>query len=155
MGMDAYLPWVMAVLGALGFFITWNRIVVGVTQAIGVIKTNTSKMVTDETEKITKQFSIEIIEMTKALNRLSEKFEEDQRTQDNRFGETAMSIRQYVAIVEKEMHQIEIWGRDNYILKSDFLLAVSRIELAIKEMHGEMKNDLKDLSYKVEHKMPD
>lgn len=128
-------------LGVLGFLLTWTGMVVAVTKAVTSIKTDTAEKIAQETTKITDR-----------LNRLSEQFEEDQRTQDNRYGEVAMSIRQYVSNVEKEMHQIEIWGRDNFVLKSDFVKAVDRLEKAMTNMAADIKTDLRTIFDRMEEK---
>jgi len=67
------------------FLLTWTGMVVAVTRAVTSIKLDTAEKMTQETTKITERIDV-----------LSRQFEEDQRTQDNRFGEVALSIRQYV-----------------------------------------------------------
>lgn len=124
--------WIVVGLGVLGFFLTWTGMVVAVTRAVSSIKEDTGNRITTETAKITEQ-----------LKEISDRFEADQRTQDNRYGEVATAIRQYVANVEKEMHQIEIWGRDNFVLKSDFKDALGRVESAIANMGAIIREELK------------
>ena len=58
-------------------------------------------------------------------------------------------MRQYIANVEKEMHQIEIWGRDNFVLKSEFVKATDSIRADIKAMAADIKADIRDLTTSV------
>lgn len=132
--------WVVIALGVAGFFLTWTGMVVSVTRAVATIKEDTAERVSTETEKITSR-----------LNKLSEQFELDQRTQDSRFGEVALSIRQYIANVEKEMHQIEIWGRDNFVLKTDYVEAMRRLERSIEKMASDVRDNFKDLGDKIDN----
>lgn len=158
--MEHIPPWLNVGLGVAGFLLTWGGIWYSWGKIVGSINVNTAtqiallkedfsakldKLKEDTAEKVASETS----EIKSSIAELSHRFDEDQRIQDNRFGEVAIAIREYVAKVEKEMHQIEIWGRDNYVLKSDFLLAAQRIEMAIKEMRGEIKDDIKSLDKKV------
>jgi hypothetical protein len=132
------------VLGASGFLVTWTGTVIGLTKSVAAIKSDTSERLADETSLISDK-----------ITKLTEHFEADQRTQDSRFGEVALSIRQYVANVEKEMHQIEIWGRDNFVLKSDFIDTAKRLEAAIDRMSSDIKTDLRRLANKLDERSTD
>ena len=125
-----FFQWVTLGLGVAGFLLTWTAMIISMTRAVGAIKDSTDEKITEETSKITERIS-----------KLATQFDEDQRTQDHNFGETALSIRQYVANVEKEMHQIEIWGRDNFVLKSDFLALMKRVEDSLSRLSSEIKTD--------------
>ncbi len=137
--MQVEQQWVIVGLGVLGFFLTWTGMVISVTRAVSAIKSDTSEKIAIETTKITDR-----------LNEIHAQFEEDQRTQDNRFGEVALSIRQYVANVEKEMHQIEIWGRDNFVLKSDYVEAMRRLERIMEKMASDVAGNFKSLGDKID-----
>jgi predicted NBD/HSP70 family sugar kinase len=131
--------WIVLLLGAAGFIITWTRTTVTVTRAVDKIQMDTAEKISEETNKVTER-----------LGKMMEQFEQDQRTQDNRFGEVGLSIRQYIVNVEKEMHQIEIWGRDNFVLKSDFMKATERLEHAIKDMAADIRTDMRTLASKID-----
>lgn len=141
--------WIIVGLGVIGFLLTWTGMVVSVTRAVSAIKTDTSVAVTTIKEDTAKEVASETSKITARLNEMIDRFEEDQRSQDNRFGEVALSIRQYVANVEKEMHQIEIWGRDNFVLKSDFFKALDRVEDAINRMGTNIREELKSLREEI------
>jgi uncharacterized protein YjbJ (UPF0337 family) len=78
------------------------------------------------------------------VEKLEEKFEDSQRTQDHNYGEVGAALRQYISNVEKQLREIEIWGRDNYVQKGEFEKATDRLEAAIKEWGADIKEDLRD-----------
>src|SRR6266403_3539951 len=123
--------WIALVLGAAGFVITWTRTAVSITRAVDKIESDTTSKITSELAKIMEQFN------------------EDQKTQDNRVAEVGLSVRQYIANVEKEMHQIEIWSRDHFVLKADFMKTAERLENAITNMTSDIKSDLRLLTTKI------
>jgi hypothetical protein len=53
-------------------------------------------------------------------------------------------MRQYIADVEKKVREVEIYGRDNYVQKSEFEKATNSIRADIKEMAADIKSDLRD-----------
>lgn len=124
--------WVTLGLGVAGFVLTWTGMLISIAKAVGQIKTSTDDKIASETKTITDR-----------ITKLSEQFEEDQRKQDNSFGEIALGIRQYVNSVEKQIHMVEIWSRDNFVLKSDFMLAIERLS-------AEMKDNFKTLMAKLD-----
>ncbi|MGF6426500.1 hypothetical protein [Bradyrhizobium elkanii] len=76
---------------------------------------------------------------------LEAKFEGDQRTQDHNFGEVGAAMRQYIADVEKKVREVEIYGRDNYVKKDEFVRATDSIRADIKALGAEIKSDLKGM----------
>lgn len=137
--MDQLTPfqWATLVLGFLGFAATWTGGVVAITSAVKKIQEDSSKRVTEETDKIGGK-----------LQAMAERFSEDQKTQDHNFGEVGSAIRQYIADVEKKVREVEIWGRDNYAMKDD----VRDILKDIKDMRADIKSDLRDLTAKIEQR---
>jgi hypothetical protein len=159
----SFFQWMTLGLGLAGFLITWTGTIVALTRAVTTIKSDTSEKISTETAAITEKMAAnktdllekvgtETAAISDKITRLTEHFETDQRSQDNRFGEVALAIRQYVANVEKEMHAIEIWGRDNFVLKSDFTDTARRLEAAIDRMSIDIKTDLRALSSKIDKK---
>jgi len=122
--------WATLILGALGFAVTWTVGVVGVTKAVESIKTYATEKLGTEIEK------------------LSNRFDEDQKTQDHNFGEVGAAMRQYIADVEKKVREVEIWGRDNYAMKDD----VRDILKDIKDMRADIKSDFRDLNAKIDQR---
>ncbi len=53
-------------------------------------------------------------------------------------------MRQYIADVEKKVREVEIYGRDTYVQKSEFDKATDRLEAAIKAWGADIKEDLRD-----------
>lgn len=157
----SFFQWMTLGLGAVGFLITWTGTVIGLTKSVNAIRSDTSEKIATETAAITEKVAkartdmmekivSEMAAIIDKITKLTEHFEADQRVQDNRFGEVALSIRQKVADVEKEMHQIEIWGRDNFVLKADFLDTAKRLEDAINRMSSDIKTDLRAMSAKMD-----
>ncbi len=130
--MDATL--IAAAAFALNFIVQ----VVGGVWAVASIKADLTKQIGEERE-----------ETLKSIAGLREQFLKDQKAQDHNFGEVGAAMRQYIANVEKEMHAIEIWGRDNYVLKSEFAKATDSIREDIKAMAADIKTDIRDLASKV------
>lgn len=133
--------WAALVLGVLGFGVTWTMGVIGLTRAVENIKQDTTEKVAAASKSLTAQ--IEAIRV---------EFFTEQKSQDHNFGEVGAAMREYIAKVEREMHQIEIWGRDNFVLKEDFMKATDRIEAAILNMASELKTDLRGLTAKIDNK---
>lgn len=131
--------WLVLGLGFLGFLVTWTGGIAGVIRAVGKIKDDTSAKVAAESKAILAR-----------ITTLVDQFNDEQKLQDQRYGEVAAAMRQKIADVEKEMHQIEIWGRDNYVLKSEFIQATDQIREDIKEMAADIKFDLRRLADKIE-----
>ncbi len=115
--------------------------IVGAVWAVANIKADFAKQIAAEREETMTGFA-----------ELKAEFLRDQKAQDHNFGEVGAAMRQYIANVEKEMHEIEIWGRDNFVLKDDFVKATDRLEDAIKSMTADIKTDLRGLTAKIDGK---
>ena len=118
--------WVTLGLGALGFLGTWILGAFRLGSAVEQMKAAVKKQIDDERDKM---------EM---------RFESDQETQNQRFGEVAAAMRQYITEVEKKVREVEIWSRDNFVQKSEFEKATDRLTDAIKSMGADIKEDLRD-----------
>lgn len=136
--MENIPQWVTVGLGVVGFFVTWTGIAIGWGKAVGTITSEIKEYTSDKISSETKKIQDD-------LRGLTEHFEDSQRTQDSNVSEVIFSIRQYVANVEKEMHQIEIWGRDNYVQKPEFSAALNRIEEGMRIMAREVRADIRAL----------
>ena len=140
MGGTAF-QWAALVLGVIGFGVTWTGGVIAITRFAEKIKLDTSEKVTAASDVHHAQ-----------LADLRSEFLREQKQQDHNFGEVGAAMRQYIANVEKEMHEIEIWGRDNFVLKDAFEKATDRLEAAIQGMAASIKSDFKDLNVKIDQK---
>jgi hypothetical protein len=78
------------------------------------------------------------------LEKIKSEFLEEQRNQDHNFGEVGAAMRQYIADVEKKVREVEIYGRDHYVQKSEFEKATNSIRADIREMAADIKTDLRD-----------
>ncbi len=109
--------------------------------AVAKIKADINEKISSEREETTKQIAA-----------LRSEFFREQQSQDHNFGEVGAAMRQYIATVEKMVHEVEIWGRDNFVLKSDFAKATDKIETAISTMAADIKADFKALNQKIDAK---
>ena len=115
--------WVTVGLGALGFLITWSGMWFGAGIFVEKLRGELKEHVETERDKV-------IV----LIRELEGKFEDEQKSQDRKFGEVGAAMRQYTADVEKKQREIEIWGRDNYVQKSEF---------------ETMRQDIKDLARSI------
>jgi hypothetical protein len=113
--------------------------IIGLVWAVAKIKAELTTQIAAEREETMGQFAI-----------LRAEFVREQRSQDHNFGEVGAAMRQYIANVEKEMHEIEIWSRDNFVLKDDFVKATDGLSKAIKDMAADIKMDFRDLNIKID-----
>ncbi len=151
-----FYQWVTFGFGIAGFLITWigGGIggVIAMTRAIETIKQDVSQRIADEVLARTKALSDAVQARNDELEELRREFTDAQRTQDHNFGEMGAALRRFIETVEKEMHNIEIWGRDNYVQKGEFEKATDSIRADIREMGSEIKTDLRALTAKIDAK---
>ncbi|MGX1418303.1 MULTISPECIES: hypothetical protein [Bradyrhizobium] len=126
--------WVTLGLGALGFLVTWLLGAFKVGRAVEQMRAAVREEIEQEREKV--------IEKIEDLER---RFDADQKTQDHNFGEVGAAMRQYIADVEKKVREVEIYGRDNYVKKDEFVRATDSIRADIKALGAEIKSDLKGM----------
>ena len=129
--------WIPIGLGALGFLITWSGMWFGAGLFLGKLREEFKEHVETERDKI--------VGLVRALE---DKFEDEQRAQDDRFGEVGAAMRQYTADVEKKQREIEIWGRDNYVKKSEF----ETMRQDIKDLARSIKDDFREVFAKIDAK---
>lgn len=131
--MTAY-QWLTIGLGAAGFLVTWAGMWFGIGRAVEQMKAALKRDIESERDHI-----VELID------RLEDKFADEQKTQDHNFGEVGAAMRQYIADIEKKVREVEIWGRDNYVQKTDFQSMIERLREDFKEAVGEIKEDIRQL----------
>lgn len=131
--------WVTIGLGALGFLITWTGMWFGAGRFVEQMRAEFKKHVGDERDKIVSE-----------IKKIEKDFHESQRDQDHNFGEVGAAMRQYIANVENKVREVEIWGRDNYVQKSEFEKATDRLADTIKSMGADIKADIRQLNEKIE-----
>lgn len=126
--------WATIVLGALGFLITWTGMWFGIGRAIEQMKAAVKKDIEAERDRI-----------VDLLRQLEDRFADEQKTQDHNFGEVGAAMRQYIANVEKQVREVEIWGRDHFVQKGDLREIVDQLRSDFKEAVGEIKDDMRAL----------
>ena len=127
--------WTMVSISVAGFLVTVGSVIGACVWAVARIKAGTDE-----------QIVAERMERTKAISEAMARFDNAQMSQDHNFGEVGLSLRRFIEEVEKEMHEIEMWGRDHYALKDD----VKDIRDDIKEMRNDIKDDFKELNAKID-----
>ncbi|MBR1230191.1 hypothetical protein JQ600_35440 [Bradyrhizobium sp. AUGA SZCCT0176] len=127
-----------------GFLITWTSGVIGLTRAVSRIKEDTSEKIASEELARTEAIAAASAARNEKMDGLRRDFNEAQRAQDNNVGEMGAALRRFIETVEKEMHAIEIWGRDNYVQKGEFERATDRMTEAIKAMGTDIKSDFRE-----------
>jgi hypothetical protein len=136
MGITGF-QWATLILGVLGFLITWTGLAIGWGRLIENIKHDTTQKVAAASADHADNLAALRVELM-ALH----------KDHADNVGEVGLSLRQKIADVEKEMHEIEIWGRDNYAVKDD----MREIMKDIKAMRAEIKTDFKELNAKIDAK---
>ncbi len=129
--------WAELALGVAGFGITWTTGVIGLTRAVENIKTDTTTKIDaarDDHDQALNALRVEVLAL--------------QKERDRNFGDVGVALRQKIADVEKEMHAIEIWGRDHYAVKDD----ISDIMAEIRAMRSDNKADFSALTAKIDAK---
>lgn len=67
------------------------------------------------------------------------------QTQDEVYREVAQGLRKFIELIEAEMHQIELWGRDHYVLKDDHTAALAEVRSDIRTLAKDIKIDFKEI----------
>lgn len=137
--------WAQLVFMVLGFLMTAGGIVAGCVWAVARVEKRADARIDKERERSDQLMKSHQEKMAIAMKDLANELASEQKTQASVTGEMGMSLRRYIEGVEKEMHKIEIWGRDNYVLKSDFLKATDRLEEAIKDLAVDIKKDFREV----------
>ena len=127
-----FYQWVTLGLCSIGFLVTW---------ILGAFKLGRS--VEQMRAAIQEEIEQERDEVIDKIEKLENKFEDDQRTQDRNFGEVNAAMRQYTADVEKKLREVEIYGRDNYVKIPDFEKAIDRMGETFKTAVTELKEDMR------------
>ena len=130
--------WVTLGLGALGFVATWILGAFKLGRAVEQMKASAHTELEEESDKIFSK-----IDLTE------NRFADDLRAQDHNFGEVGAAMRQYISDVEKKLREVEIWGRDNYVQKSEFEKATDQIRSDIRSLGADIKHDIRELNTKV------
>lgn len=133
--------WVTLGLGAFGFIGTWILGAFKLGRAVEQMRAGVREEIEEEREKIVEK-----------IEAMETRFEADQKSQDHNFGEVGAAMRQYIADVEKKVREVEIWGRDNYVQKSEFEKATDAIRADIRAMGADIKADIRGLNSKIDSK---
>jgi hypothetical protein len=124
--------WVTLGLGALGFLGTWILGAFRLGSAVEQMKAAVKKQIDDERDKIINK-----------IDAMETRFENDQETQNHRFGEIGAAMREKIASVENKLREVEIYGRDNYVKIPDFEKAIDRMGETIKDAVTDLKEDMR------------
>lgn len=131
--MKELYPWISIGVVIVGFVVQGFFGSFRLGRAVEQMKTALKHDIEDERDKILER-----------LEKIKAEFFEQQRNQDHNFGEVGAAMRQYIADVEKKVREVEIYGRDHYVQKSEFEKATNSIRADIREMAAGIKTDLRD-----------
>lgn len=126
--------WLPLGLGILGFLTTWILGAFKLGRAVEQMRAGVREEIEEEREKIIAK-----------IEELENKFDEEQDSQDHRFGEVGAAMRQYMADIEKKVREVEIYGRDHYVKIPDFERAIDRIGATFKAAIDELKEDIRHI----------
>ena len=139
--------WVAIGIAGIGFLIQGATALVMRTRDQEQIKQSIEKLIASEKLARTEALNRAVEDRDEELEKIVRDWNANQRAQDSAVGEMGLSLRRFIEAVEKEMHKIEIWGRDNYVQKPELDSVRNDIKvlgMSIKEMFLEMKTDFKD-----------
>ena len=126
--------WMTLGLGALGFIGTWVLGAFKLGRAVEQMRSGVREEIEEEREKLIAK-----------IEEIESRFEEDQKTQDHRFGEVGHAMREKIASVENKVREVEIYGRDNYVKIPDFEKAIDRLGETMTKAVSEIKEDIRRL----------
>ena len=124
--------WMPLGLGVLGFITTWVLGAFKLGRAVEQMRAGVREEIEEEREKIIAK-----------IEQLETKFDDEQTSQDHRFGEVGAAMRQYMADIEKKLREVEIYGRDHYVKIPDFEKAIDRIGATFMAAINELKEDMR------------
>lgn len=143
--MTTFETW-MLVVTSTGLLLTMVGTIVAVTRGVEKIKQDTSAKIAEEVMARTEAMSEEANDRVVAVDALRREFESSQKGQDSNTGEMGAALRRFIETVEKEMHKIEIWGRDHYVQKPEFEKAIDSVRTDIRDMRADLKADIGKLA---------
>ena len=124
--------WMPLGLGVLGFITTWVLGAFKLGRAVEQMRAGVREEIEEDREKIIAK-----------IEQLETKFDDEQTSQDHRFGEVGAAMRQYMADIEKKLREVEIYGRDHYVKIPDFEKAIDRIGATFTAAINELKEDMR------------
>jgi hypothetical protein len=132
--MNVY-EWTMVIITGGGFVLTALGMAVAITRGVEKIKQDTSQRIADE-----------VLAREKALAQMADllrrEAHDEQEAQEHHVGEALAALRRFIETVEKEMHAIEIWGRDHYVKTIEFQRAIDTMSTSMREGFAGIKADL-------------
>jgi hypothetical protein len=144
--------YVMIALTVVGILITSGGVVGACVWAVAKIKADITEKISEERTRVDMMFEAERENTSRDMRGFALEFAAEQKSQDHNTGEMGAALRRHIENVEREMHKIEIWGRDNYALKDDVNQSISTVRDDIKAMRSDIKSDFRDLNTKIDQK---
>lgn len=149
--MTTFQYWMVG-LTILGIFLTVGGIIAACVWAVATIKAEITEKISEERTRVDNIVEAERENFKRSMQTFVTEFAAEQKAQDHNTGEMGAALRQYIANVEKEMHAIEIWGRDHFALKDDVNSSITSLRDDIKAMATDIKTDFRDLNAKIDKK---
>jgi hypothetical protein len=112
--------WSALVLGGLGFLVTWTAMVINTTRAVARIK-----------DDVTMQMDHEIDRLAKRMDEATTKRDAE------------------ILDVRSSMAKVELFGRDNFVLKRDYLDGLQDVKSMLIRTTDDIKHDIRSLSEQI------
>lgn len=149
--MTTFQYWMIA-LTCVGILISAGGIIAACVWAVATIKNDVTEKIAEERLRTDTVMEAERENASRTMQEMMNKFAAEQKAQDHNTGEMGSALRQHIANVEKKMHEVEIWGRDNYALKNDVAESIKGLRDDVRDMRSDLKDDFKQLSAKIDNK---
>lgn len=149
--MTTFQYWMIG-LTCVGILITAGGVIGACVWAVAKIKADVTEKIAEERTRVDNIMEAERENSTRGMREFASEFAAEQKTQDHNAGEMGAALRRYIETVEKEMHKIEIWGRDNYALKNDVDKSIAAAREDVRIMTADIKTDLRALAAKIDQK---
>lgn len=149
--MTTFQYWMIG-LTCFGILLSSGGIIAACVWAVAKIKEDVTNKIAEERVRTDTMMEAERENASRMHRELMDKFAADQKAQDHNTGEMGSALRQHIANVEKKMHEVEIWGRDNYALKNDVADSIKGLRDDVRDMRNDLKDDFKQLSAKIDNK---
>lgn len=149
--MTTFQYWMIG-LTCFGILLSSGGIIAACVWAVAKIKADVTEKIAEERLRTDTVMEAERENASRNMHDVMVKFAAEQKAQDHNTGEMGSALRQHIANVEKKVHEIEIWGRDNYALKDDVAESIKGLRQDVRDMRSDLKDDFKQLSAKIDKK---
>jgi len=88
--------------------------------------------------------------LTRVENAIKDDIANHQKYTDGEFAKVRREVGETVAAIRQKVHDVELWSRDNFILREAFHETVQQLTVAIKAMDEKIESRLIRMETKIE-----